>query len=113
VYFPKYRDVIERIARKLSYGSDELRQDLIQEGSITLWKLDPGKATVNEDAWIRQAIAKRMMSYLRREQPKRYQSLDAELEAGWELQETANGERFLSRDKDFIDESHRYRIGED
>lgn len=75
-----------------------MRDDLIQVGLITLWRLEPSKATVNEDAWIRQAIRRRMVSYLRRLQPDRYESLDQLLTWRWELEETCTGERYLRYD---------------
>ena len=80
--------IIQRIARKLAKSDHALYRELIQIGLITLWKLNPKKATKNEDAWIRQAMKFPMVDFLRKECPTKpkIQSLDAKLEAGHQLE---------------------------
>jgi RNA polymerase sigma factor (sigma-70 family) len=78
--YPKYADVIKGIARKLSGGNERLLDDLEQLGMIALWKCEPENATKNPDSYIRQAIKFRMIDFLRKEAPRRYESLDEILE---------------------------------
>lgn len=88
-YYQKYyieRKIIQRIARKFCLGNSELYKDLVQEGLIRLWELDPSKATSNPDSYIRQAIKFSMVDYLRHTEPEKYDSLDSRLLAGEQLE---------------------------
>jgi RNA polymerase sigma factor (sigma-70 family) len=85
LYFVKLR-LVQRIARKLAREDDELAEDLIQEGLLKLSKLNPDKAKVNTDAWIRQSLKFAMVDYLRKNSPHRYESLDARLLDGDQLE---------------------------
>lgn len=89
-YYEKYRSVITAIARKLGGRDDELVADLEQEGAMALWHLDTPPHT-NFDAMARQAIKFRMIDYLRRHNPQVYESLDALLEIGNQLEKDARG----------------------
>lgn len=82
VYYPKYETVIRAIARKIANKNDALMEDLVSEGMIALWKLDPAKAKDNQDAYIRQAIKFRMIDWFRKEKPAQYESLTSHLELG-------------------------------
>jgi DNA-directed RNA polymerase specialized sigma24 family protein len=87
-YYPKYRTAIAGIARKLGGRDDELVRDLEQEGALALLQLDPARATKNADAWVRQAMKNRMVDFLRKYNPRLYESLDARLEAGDQLEQS-------------------------
>lgn len=99
-YYQKYLPSIKGIARKLARRDDELALDLEQEGALTLLKLDPRLATTNESAWIRAALSNRMKDYLRKNRPDKYESLDARLDCGDQLErleETGELKLFTSR----------------
>lgn len=81
-YYPKYESVIKAIARKIAQRNDALMEDLISEGMIALWKLEPKKARDNPDAYIRQAIKFRMIDFVRKERPALFESLTPYLERG-------------------------------
>lgn len=100
--------VVQRIARKLATDDEELYQDLVQVGLIRLSKLVPSKATTNTDAWIRQSMKYAMVDYLRKNQPKHYESLDSRLAAGDQIEEDeATGTlRLVSMKKGQLLESH-------
>ena len=82
VYYPRYTAVIRAIARKLAQKNDALMEDLVSEGVIALWKVDPSKAKDNPDAFIRQAIKFRMIDWIRKERPEMSESLTPYLERG-------------------------------
>lgn len=85
--YDKYKDVITAIAVKLVNGHSTLVDDLVQEGLIALANLDFSKITRNESSFVRQAVKFRMIDFLRKEAPSRYESLDAMLDMPeWELQ---------------------------
>lgn len=92
-YLKRHVNDIQAIARKLARRDQELYEDLVQEGRIALWGLDVRKAKDNEDAWIRQALYNRMVSFLRRDRrrPKMFDSLDALLERGAQVVEDSDG----------------------
>lgn len=95
-YYPRYGGVIRAIARKLAQRDDELVLDLEQEGAMALLFLNPKLATTNPDAWIRQAIKNRMIDYLRKLNPQKYESLDARLASGDQVHQSyTGGELFL------------------
>lgn len=100
--------VVQRIARKLATDDEELYQDLVQVGLIRLSKLVPSKATTNTDAWIRQSMKYAMVDYLRKNQPKHYESLDSRLASGDQIEEDeATGTlRLVSMKKGHLLESH-------
>lgn len=82
IYYPKYSAVIRAIARKLAQKNDALMEDLVSEGMIALWKVEPSKARDNPDAFIRQAIKFRMIDWMRKERPELSESLTPYLERG-------------------------------
>lgn len=84
-YHRRYKNVIAAIARKLANSNEDLFQDLMQEGRIALWSLDPAHALTNKDAWIRQVIHYKMIDALRRAHPKRFESLEDHLLRGEQL----------------------------
>lgn len=86
-YYERYLPTLKAIARKLAGRDDELAEDLQQEGAMLLWSLDPTKASKNLDAWIRKAIYNRMVGFLRAYDPQKYESLDARLESGDQLEQ--------------------------
>lgn len=90
-YYARYCNIITAIARKYGGRDDDLVADLTQEGALALWHVDPRIATSNFDAMARQAIKFRMIDYLRRNNPKVYESLDALLEAGNQLEKDPRG----------------------
>lgn len=92
IYFIE-RKLIQRIARKLSLGNEDLYEELVQEGLIRLWTLDPTRATSNLDSFIRQAIKFGLIDFLRSNKPKRHDSLDSRLLSGEQIeQDSATGE---------------------
>ena len=96
VYYPKYLSAITGIARKLGGRDDALVEDLVQEGLTALWLLDLKKVASNEDAYIRQSVKFKMIDSLRRFNPAAYESLDARLMAGDQLEhDDDTGELFL------------------
>ncbi len=98
VYYARYRGVIASIARKLARRDEELYQDLKQEGLFALFRLNLAKVRVNEDAWIRQAVKFRMVDFLRKMNPRMYESLQAHLENGSQIVEDPDeGELHLVR----------------
>jgi len=89
-YYDKYyteNRIIQRIARKKAKNNYDLYEDLVQVGLITLWKLDLTKVKSNEDAYIRIAIQRRIIDYLRKTSPVKItmESLEAKLESGYQL----------------------------
>lgn len=97
--YPKYRPVIQAIARKLVGADDEMVRDLEQEGAFALYQLDLSRVMTNQDAWIRKAIRNRQIDYLRRHKPTsvRMESLDLRLEKGDQLEELAGGLRLVTK----------------
>jgi len=94
-YYERYLPAIKGIARKLAGSDNELAEDLEQQGALELLQLQPAKATRNESAWIRQALKRRMIDFLRKYNPAIYQSLDARLENGDQVERNANGQLTL------------------
>lgn len=95
-YYPRYEGVINALARKLARRDSDLFEDLRAVGMMSLWELDPSKATTNEDAWIRQALFNKMTDVLRRDRPGVYESLQAHLGRGEQLvEDPSTGERRL------------------
>ncbi len=85
--YTKYRPVIIAIAMKLCNGQPDWVDDLAQEGFIALANIDVSKITSNESSFVRQSVKFRMIDFLRREAPARYESLEAMLESEqWELE---------------------------
>jgi len=97
VYYPRYRTVITAIARKLARSDDDLVQDLHQVGAIALFRLDVSKSLSNPDSWIRQAVKFKMIDFLRKNNPRAFDSLDAALENGDQLERSESGELVLRR----------------
>lgn len=95
-YYEKYyvkNKTIQRIARKLAMGDEELYHDLVQEGLMRLHILNPKKATKNPDAYIRQCMKFAMVDFLRHNDPEKYESLDSRLLSGEQIEhDTATGE---------------------
>jgi RNA polymerase sigma factor (sigma-70 family) len=101
VYYPKYESVIRAIARKIAFRNDALLDDLVAEGMIALWKLDPAKAKINVDAYIRQSIKYKLIDWMRRERPAKYDSLETLLEHGNQLSYDEVGELHLYKAHDY------------
>lgn len=80
-----YEQDIRAIAVKISGREFRLLPDLMQEGRITLWKLDLARVQGNEQGYVRAAVYNAMASWLRREQPARYSSLESLLARGWKV----------------------------
>lgn len=94
-YHKRYEPAILGMARNLAGSDDALAEDLAQEGRTTLFMLDPSKAKRNRDAWVRQALWNRMVDFLRKYDPKRYESLDHRLSCGDQVERLSNGEFYL------------------
>jgi len=94
-YLALYQGTITAIARKLAGRDDDLVEDLEQEGRVALLFLDPGMARTNLDSMIRQAAHFRMIDFLRRLNPQQYDSLDAMLLNGCQLERDAYGDPHL------------------
>jgi len=92
MYLPRYKAVIEALARKVARRNHELYEDLVQTGYIALWQLEPEHATQNEDAWIRSLIYNKMVSVWRREKRRANESLETMLERGAQVAENDAGE---------------------
>lgn len=95
VYLPRYRPVIEALARKVGRRNHELVEDLVQTGLIALWKLDPERAHKNEDAWIRTLLYNKMISVYRREKRRTNESLEVMLDRGAQVAEGESGEAMV------------------
>lgn len=95
VYLPKYRDVIEALARKIARRDQDLYEDLVQVGMIKLWELEPYNATQNEDAWIRAALYKNMISARRKEKRRPLESLEFMIDKGAQIIALETGEPHL------------------
>lgn len=88
-FYKKYYEdgkIIQRIARKYSHKDEELYNDLVQEALLKLWRLNPKKAKTNLDSWVRNAVRNACIDYLRHNRPKLYESLDARLMAGEQIE---------------------------
>jgi DNA-directed RNA polymerase specialized sigma24 family protein len=96
-YYGIYQRSIAAIARKLGGTDDALVADLEQEGALTLWLLNIRSITSNEDAYVRQCLKFRMIDHLRRYNPAAYDSLDALLEAGAQVDCDETGQLRLLR----------------
>ncbi len=94
-YHKRYEPAILGMARNLAGSDDALAEDLAQEGRLTLFRLNPSKAKRNKDAWVRQALWNRMVDFLRKYDPKRYDSLDYRVSCGDQVERLANGELYL------------------
>jgi DNA-directed RNA polymerase specialized sigma24 family protein len=90
--YARYAGVISAIARKYAGPDDMLAEDLEQEGAWALCRLDTRRVVSNFDAFVRSSIKYRMVDYLRRFNPRAYESLDARLEQGDQLRVDANGD---------------------
>ena len=99
-YYERYRHVMVGMARKLVGRDDALVEDLTQEAAFALFQLKPERATSNPDAWIRQALRNRMVDYLRRVNPRKYESLDERLESGDQLERLPDGTLNLITERD-------------
>ena len=61
----RYRRQIEDMARQLSDGDRDLREDLAQEGLIALWQLRRERIRRNEPNYVCQSLFRRMLMFLR------------------------------------------------
>lgn len=116
-YYPRYELSILGMARKLGGSDDALVEDLAQEGRFALYKAKPERATRNRDAWLRKLIWNKMVDHLRKNDIQRYESLDARLMCGDQLEQLTNGEFFLitnrPRPPKLIDEDEYTSDGDD
>lgn len=100
-YYVKRR-VIQAMARKLAKDDPDLYDDLVQVGLFTLWRLDVSKAKSNKDSWIRQAMKFKMIDHLAEMDPRKYTSLDAHIEKGFQLEDTVDGIRLTVSPMEFV-----------
>lgn len=116
-YYKRYLPVMKAIARKLAKQDNELAEDLEQEAALALLRLDPKRATTNEDAFVRMALRNSMVDYLRKNMPKKYESLDHRLECGDQVEQLTSGELFLITSREPVpklvaDVDHERRLDE-
>lgn len=78
-YYPRYKSVIEAIARKAASDDRDLWDDLVQAGTIGLLNVDLAKATTNLDAYIRNTIRNKIIDYVRWTRYRTFDRLDAYL----------------------------------
>lgn len=97
--YPRYRRIIQAIARKFAKQDDELCADLEQEGVLCLLRINLGNATKNPDAFLRMAIRNSMIDYLRRQNPQIYESLDYRIECGDQVERRSSGDLALLSDR--------------
>lgn len=97
--YPKYRPIIQAIARKLARQDDDLCADLEQEGACLFWQINTDNAHTNLDSFLRTAAQRRMIDYLRRNRPHLYESLDHRLACGDQVEQLENGELILISDR--------------
>lgn len=102
-YYQEYESVICAIARKIARADDDLFEDLVQTGRITLSTLKPERATDNPDAYIRKAIRNKMADYMRKHKPSRYESLHALLAQGDQVVKGDDGSPKLVRHNPSLD----------
>jgi RNA polymerase sigma factor (sigma-70 family) len=91
-YYHKYfikGKIVQRIARKYAGSDEDLYEDLVQEALMRLWELEPERASSNLDSWVRQALRNAIIDYLRKNNPRQYESLDARLLTGEQLERDA------------------------
>lgn len=94
-YLSRYINDIQALARKLAKRDQELFEDLVQEGRIALWGFNLARVRDNEDAWIRQSLYNKMVSFLRRERRHVFDSLDWLLERGAQVVVDTGGEAHI------------------
>ena len=63
----RLRPMIERVAAALAGADDLFRQDLVQEGLVAIWDLDPSRFDEADEGYFRRAVAVRMRLAARRE----------------------------------------------
>lgn len=95
--YPKYESDIRAIARKLARRDNDLFEDLSSVGSITFWGLTLAKAETNEAAWVKSAVRKRMIDFMRKERSYSKESLNTLLARGNQVTEGVDGEPSLVR----------------
>lgn len=95
VYYPKYRQVIVAIARRLAKADYDLFTDLCQEGYIALWRCNPEKAKRSVDTYVHQSVKYRMIDYLRKHDRAQHLSLDSLAESGIQVVDGREGPRVL------------------
>lgn len=93
--YPKYRKVIQAIARKYAHSDDELCADLEQEGALRLLQLDLSRIRKNPSAFIRTSVRNAIIDYLRNQDPRMYESLTYRLSCGDQLETLDDGEVLL------------------
>jgi len=63
----RLQPMIEKVARALAGADDQLREDLVQEGQVAIWDLDPSRFDAAGEHYLRRAVAVRMRLAARRE----------------------------------------------
>lgn len=84
--YARYARAIRGIARKYGGSDDDLVRDLEQEGALILLQLETSRVQSNESAFVRNALRNRMIDYLRKQHLGSFESLDARLETGDQLE---------------------------
>lgn len=82
---PLYENTIAGIARKLARSDNDLKDDLYNLGLIAMWRLDLTQCRGNEEAFIATAARSRMIDYLRKQKNYKHESLEALLNAGFQV----------------------------
>lgn len=59
--------MIDKVARALAGADEQFREDLVQEGHIAIWDLDPSRFDAEGEHYLRRAVAVRMRLAARRE----------------------------------------------
>lgn len=63
----RIKPMIEKVARALAGADDQFREDLVQEGLVAIWDLDPSRFDAAGEHYLRRAVAVRMRLAARRE----------------------------------------------
>lgn len=69
-YYPRFFRQINAIARKISGANENMYDDLVQVGRISLWKFDLTRVKTNEVGCINRHLRNRMIDFVRSEQTK-------------------------------------------
>lgn len=104
VYYPRYRNVIEAIARRYARDEHDLHDDLVSAGTIGLLGLEPSRARPgHEDAYLRNGIRNKIIDFLRWLNRRDFDRLDAYLHRGHDVvQDPVTGDpMFVHGDSEF------------
>ena len=59
--------LIEKVARSLAQGDDQLFEDYVQEARIGIWEMDPSRFDESDERYLRRAVVLYMRLAARRE----------------------------------------------